>query len=224
MPATRIIPRAKLAKVTLVEPVPAHGIRFAVDRPGATSASVQQGVTRWDFAGGHGWEFDFATVTTFDRDGVAVRGRKGGIVVDEAQGQVQLTLLDGERIGCNEMAAWGGEGPYTVTFDRDRITGRAAGLARFLYLTRPAGLDRLPTLVIDGQTYAPGTSTDFARRSIATTGDPYNPNGRGGLLIVPVLPGEHSFELKALEQPPIFRNWQAWPEPTNGTKVKDPRT
>jgi hypothetical protein len=47
---------------------------------------------------------------------------------------------------------------------------------------------------------------------IAKTGNPYDPKLRGGILIVPVLPGAHTFTLRALEQPPIFRNWQAWPE------------
>jgi hypothetical protein len=45
-------------------------------------------------------------------------------------------------------------------------------------------------LVIDGQTYAPGTS--------------------GDTLIIPLLPGEHTFEVRAIEQPLVFRNWQAW--------------
>jgi hypothetical protein len=54
----------------------------------------------------------------------------------------------------------------------------------------PAGMKVLPTLVIDGQTYAPGAS--------------------GDKLIIPLMPGEHAFEVRALEQPPVFRNWQAW--------------
>ena len=54
----------------------------------------------------------------------------------------------------------------------------------------PAGMKVLPTLVIDGPTYAPGTS--------------------GDTLIIPLMPGEHAFEVRALEQPPVFRNWQAW--------------
>ena len=61
----------------------------------------------------------------------------------------------------------------------------------FLYAPMPAGMNVLPMLVIDGnQTYAPGT------------------NGSG--VIIPLMPGEHSFEVRALEQPQIFRNWQAW--------------
>ncbi|MBM4031258.1 MAG: hypothetical protein FJ291_05670 [Planctomycetes bacterium] len=94
--------------------------------------------------------------------------------------------------GSDKLKAWGCDGPYEVTFGPDRITGRTGGLGRFLYLTRPAGLDRLPMLVIDGQTFAPGTS--------------------GDTLIVPILPGDHTFEIRALDPPPIWRNWQAWPD------------
>jgi len=124
---------------------------------------------------------------------------------------VQLVMEDGEKIVYENLMAWGCEGPYRVTFTHDRITGQTEGLARFLYLTRPEGLDRLPTLVLDGQTYAMGTSGDFSLGDIAKTGNPYDSRLRGGILIVPVLPGAHSFTLRALDQPPIFRNWEAWP-------------
>jgi hypothetical protein len=77
-----------------------------------------------------------------------------------------------------------------VTFHADRITGRTAGLGRLLHLGRPAGLDRLPMLVIDGQTFAPGTHEQT--------------------LIVPAMPGEHKIQILALPQPPIFRTWQNW--------------
>jgi len=60
----------------------------------------------------------------------------------------------------------------------------------YLSTRMPAGMKVLPTLVIDGQTYAPGTS--------------------GDTLIIPLMPGEHAFEVRALEHPPVFRNWQAW--------------
>jgi hypothetical protein len=77
-----------------------------------------------------------------------------------------------------------------VKIENDRLIGRSEGLGGHLYASRPPGLKLLPMLVIDGQTYAPGTS--------------------GDTLIIPLLPGEHTFEVRALEQPPIFRNWQAW--------------
>jgi len=35
------------------------------------------------------------------------------------------------------------------------------------------------------------------------------PGASGDRLIVPILPGEHTLEVRALEQPPVFRNWQA---------------
>jgi hypothetical protein len=77
-----------------------------------------------------------------------------------------------------------------VKIESDRIVGRSEGFGGHLYARRPPGLKVLPTLVIDGQTCAPGTS--------------------GDTLIIPLLPGEHTFEIRALEQPPVFRNWQAW--------------
>lgn len=82
----------------------------------------------------------------------------------------------------------------------DRIVGRSEGFGGHLYVPRPARLGVLPTLVVDGQTYAPGTS--------------------GDTLIIPLLPGKHTFEVRALEQPPIFRNWQAWETPG----ARSPRT
>jgi hypothetical protein len=77
-----------------------------------------------------------------------------------------------------------------VTIERDRIVAKSSGRGGFLHAPMPAGLAVLPMLVIDGQTSAPGTS--------------------GDRLIIPLMPGDHAFEVKALEQPPVFRNWQAW--------------
>jgi hypothetical protein len=87
------------------------------------------------------------------------------------------------------------EGPARceISVASDRITGRSEGFGGLLYVPMPPGMKVLPTLVIDGQTYAPGTS--------------------GDTLILPLLPGEHSFEVRPLEQPPVFRNWQAWGNP-----------
>jgi len=84
------------------------------------------------------------------------------------------------------------EGPARceLTVQSDRITGKSEGFGGFLYAPMPPEMKVLPTLVIDGQTYAPGT--------------------HGGTLIIPLMPGEHSFEVRALEQPPVFRNGQAW--------------
>jgi hypothetical protein len=84
------------------------------------------------------------------------------------------------------------EGPARceLTVQSDRISGRSEGCGGLLYAPMPSGMNVLPTLVIDGQTYAPGTS--------------------GGTLIIPLMPGDHGFEVRALEQPPVFRNWQAW--------------
>ena len=32
----------------------------------------------------------------------------------------------------------------------------------------------------------------------------------GDTLIIPLMPGDHSFVVCGMEQPPVFRNWQAW--------------
>jgi hypothetical protein len=92
-------------------------------------------------------------------------------------------LPDGYRIAGNSRCE--------VTAEKDRIIGKSEGEGGFLYAPMPPELKVLPTLVIDGQTYAPGSPG-------------------GNQLIIPLMPGEHSFEVRALEQPPIFRNWQAW--------------
>jgi len=87
------------------------------------------------------------------------------------------------------------EGPARceLKIESDRLVGRSEGFGGFLHAPMPPGMKVLPTLVIDGQTYAPGTS--------------------GDTLIIPLLPGEHTFEVRPLEQPPVFRNWQAWEGP-----------
>ena len=212
--AVRVLPRAGLKPGRIEQAAPAHGLRLAAALEGVEPAEVAPGVSRWRTDAGEVWVFDAPEPVRFEQDGVVFHGRRGSIATATAAGRVTLTLLDGERLAWKELAVWGeAPGPCRVTFHADRIEGRIAGEARFFYLSRPAGLDRLPTLVVDGQTYAPGTSADFARGSIATTGDPYNTDGFGGALIVPALPGEHAFELKVLEQPPIFRNWQAASEP-----------
>lgn len=50
----------------------------------------------------------------------------------------------------------------------------------------PPEMQVLPMLVIDSQTYAPGTSDST--------------------LIIPLMLGPHEFEIRVLEQPPVFRN------------------
>ena len=77
-----------------------------------------------------------------------------------------------------------------LTISADRLAGHSEGFGGFLYAPMPPEMQVLPMLVIDGQTYAPGTS--------------------GSTLIIPLMPGSHEFEVRVLEQPPVFRNWQAW--------------
>jgi hypothetical protein len=127
---------------------------------------------------------------------------------------VRLVLLRGEQLGYQGAQAWGCEGPYEVEFHRGRIAGRTDGPGRFLYLSTPAGLDRLPVLVLDGQTWAMGTAAALVSRdagAMATLeGKSYAPETAAKALIVPLLPGEHRFEIRVLEQPPVWRDPQAW--------------
>jgi hypothetical protein len=92
--------------------------------------------------------------------------------------------------GLPEGCRISGDARCDVRITNDKITGQSEGTGGFLYAPMPPGLRVLPMLVIDGQTYSPGTS--------------------GNLLIIPLMPGRHDFEVRALVQPRIFRNWQAW--------------
>ncbi len=81
-------------------------------------------------------------------------------------------------------------GVVDLTFYSNRVVGTSQGKGRLLYLSFPPALDTLPVLVLDGQTYAPGTI--------------------GNTLIVPIMPGRHEFEVRAIDPPPIFRNGVKW--------------
>jgi hypothetical protein len=136
------------------------------------------------------YAFDSKEPITFAEGEVSFTGKRGGLVIDHKEETVRMVLLQAERMKVGNLEAWGEEGPCDLMFHPDCIVGHSAGRGRHIYLTPPSGLNRLPMLVLDGQTYAAGTS--------------------GKTLIVPILSGEHRFELRALPQPAIFRNWQAW--------------
>jgi hypothetical protein len=165
-------------------------IRFTLDPRDGPIAEAAPGVRKQALADGVAYAFESDTPIEFTDGDVRFAGKSGGVVIDRKRNTVRMVLLAAQRIKAGTIEAWGEEGPCDLTFAGDRVVGHTAGRARHLYLTPPRGLDRLPMLVLDGQTYAPGTS--------------------GRTLIVPVLPGEHRFELRALPQPAVFRNWQAW--------------
>ena len=190
VPTTKVIPIADLKPGVVEVAAPADDIAFELNRAGAKAERVRGGVTKHTFDGGFAYEFSAAGRITFESDGVKFLGRTGGIVVDEKARTTRMVVVDGDSMSHGRLRTWQAGGPYDVTFHKDRITGRTAGLGRFLYMTRPEGLDRLPMYVLDGQTYAPGTRRDT--------------------LIVPIMPGEHEFEIRPLPQPPVWRNWQAW--------------
>jgi hypothetical protein len=191
VPATRVIPRAELKSArTITVSAPRSAVTFALDPAQGAVEELAPGVRWQEQAHGFALEFHAAQPMTFDKDGATFHGRRGGIVVDARAGTARLVLLDGAKIGYGRAQVWGGAGPFDLTFHPDRVTGRTDGLGRFVYLSRPARLDRLPMLVIDGESYAPGTAEDT--------------------LIVPIMPGAHAVEVRALPQPPVYRTWQQW--------------
>jgi len=134
---------------------------------------------------------------------VRLRGNKVHLIVSEGPAKVSCSNLVLEsaipvqrEFGVNEtqtvtIPAPPRVGVYDVEDDGTRITGKMSGVSGgFHILTAPDWLDRLAVLVIDGQTYAPGTA--------------------GNQFIIPVLPGDHDFELRMLPQPPIWRNPLQW--------------
>jgi hypothetical protein len=193
VPTVRVVPANQVSREqTIRVPAPKSNISFQLDPAAGPIEEPAPGVRHQTLASGEAWQFDAPQTIVFENEQVQFIGRRGGILVDRDSDNVRLVMPDGTKIGCGEKLAeqWV-SGPFDVTFHAEKITGRSAGLGRFVHLIRPPKLDRLPTLVIDDVTYAPGTE--------------------GQMLIVPIMPGEHRFEIRVLDQPPVFRAWQQWP-------------
>ncbi len=202
-PATRVVPLADLASGRTID-VPADPvtIQFALDERAGAITVVQPGVRKQQQAGGVAWQFDSAEPLRFAAEGVAFEGRRGGIFQDTAAGTVRLVMLDGTRIACGEAMAEVADGPYDLTYHRDKVVGVAEGPARLLYLSKPAGLAGMPCLTIDGASYAPG--------GYSGNDAPYCRHLNAEDAIIPLLGGRRIFTLEALKQPPVFRSWQYW--------------
>ena len=190
VPSHRVVPMAQLRKEVVEVAAIKHGLQFAPSRADAPAVEVQPGVKRYEWKDGFAYTFDSSNSIAFATNDVLFSGTKGGIEVSLTTNRVRLVMLEGAKIGYGKLVAWGCQGPYDLTFHADQITGRYAGLDRILYTTRPERLDKLPMYVLDGQTYAPGTS--------------------GDTLILPLIEGEHSLDIRVLPQPPIWRKAQAW--------------
>ncbi|MBS3764228.1 MAG: hypothetical protein KGZ25_13100, partial [Planctomycetes bacterium] len=188
VPALRVLARDKMKAETIEVRAPKNSIAFSPPKD-AKEKPVQTGVKRYEFKDGFAYGFDAKERLEWEENGVRFVGRRGGVVVRN-DGTVRMILESGETVSYKKLKSWGAGGPYDLTFHKDRITGRTAGEGRFLYVTGPPGLDRLPTLVIDGQTYALGTHNKT--------------------ITVPVLEGKHEIEIRIIKQPPITRNWQQW--------------
>ena len=192
VPACRVIPIAQTgAKQVIAVGAPASDIGLTLDPAAGPVQDLAPGVKKQQRADGVAFLFDSPETIRYSLDEVEFVGRRGGIVVDSRAKTTRLLIADGWQIGHGKATAqqWT-PGPIDVTFHADRIVGRTSGQGRLVHISRPPGLDRLPMLVIDGQTFAPGTHEQ--------------------ILMVPAMPGEHKFEVRALAQPPIFRSWQNW--------------
>jgi len=192
VPATRVIPLAQTAQKRVIDvQAPASDIAMTLDPGAGTIQDLAPGVKRQQRATGPAFQFDSAETIHYVANEIEFLGRRGGLVVDGKAKTVRLVLADGWKIshGKAVVQQWT-PGPVDVTFHADHLAGRTAGLARMLHLSRPSDLDRLPVLLLDGQTFGPGTHEDT--------------------LMVPAMAGEHKFEVRALAQPPVFRTWQHW--------------
>jgi hypothetical protein len=151
-------------------------------------AVLAPGVRRQEREAGPAYFFAFEEPGEFTDEEVVFRGRRGAILIDRQADRIRLRMAEGAegcRAAVGDVGAAFGPGPWEVVVHPDRVVGRHAGGNRFLMVNPPAGLDRMPVLEIDGQTYAPGMI------------------GEG--LAVPLLAGEEDFVLRTIAQPPVFR-------------------
>jgi hypothetical protein len=191
LPVVRRFTNDEVARGSTVEVPPPRTIDLALDSRAGPVVTVVPGIQRQARIDGTvAYLFDASEGTTFTDDGVVFAGRRGGLVVDPARGSVRAVLVDGERIGYKGLLADVARGPYEVTFDRDRVSGRSDGAARLLHVTLPSGLPGMPTLLVEGVPYAPGLHDRVA--------------------VVPLSDGPFRFTLTGLPQPPILRSWRWW--------------
>jgi hypothetical protein len=211
VPATKVIPVSQLRVPRTIEvPVAQPTITFSLDPERGEITQIVRGVRRQQRADGFAFAFDADHLICFFHHGVVFVGRRGGIVVDEAKQTIRLVMIDGEKVGCGKFQAWGCVGPYELTVHADRVTGRSAGKGRFLNLIQPAGIDKMASLTIDGVTYVPGTSETVPPEVAAREPIASSPPALSRTLVVPLMPGEHEFELRNLTQPPVFREPEQW--------------
>ncbi len=191
-PAVRVVPLKGIDRQHVIEvPEEKTKISFALTPNRGDIVAVQPGVRKQEWDDGVAYAFESETPLDFNADGVTFRGRRGGVEVNRAEGWTRLALLDGEAVGFGKAQAHDGAGPYELVYHHDHIVGRSAGQGRFVLLSFPPGLRVMPELRLDdGATYLPGVMD--------------------GTLMVPLLPGARHFEIHALKQPDVFRNWQAW--------------
>jgi hypothetical protein len=208
-PVTRVFKKADMAKARVIEE-PADKTKLRVGAPRGDRKEWAPGVVFTATKQGYALTVDSSGPVTIATNGVVFTGTRGSVEVDLQAKTVRLVMLEGETIGCNGTMAWGASGPYEVVFSPDRIEGKTEGQGRFLCLTQPAGIDKLASLEIDGQTFAPGTVNTIDPAIASRAQGPDSLKAPSGTLVVPIMPGSHSFKVHNLAQPTVWRNWQAW--------------
>ncbi len=200
---TKVITMENINKGGSIE-VPADNVTITFNLNPADGAvtDVETGVTKQKLANGEAWLFNATTSIKFSKNGIIFEGKRGGIVVDTKASTTRLVMLDGTKISYGSALAEVADGPYDLTFYKNKVTGIAEGPARFLYISKPAGLNAMPCLNVDGIRYAPGLYSgndgQFCKHINAEDA------------IVPLLGGRRTFTLENLPQPPVFRSWQLW--------------
>ena len=143
-----------------------------------------------ELADGLALRFNAQQPIIFRMDETTFIGQRGGMRFNREDQTLDLVMIEGERIGHGDVAAYGAAGPYAVHVAPDAIAVQSEGPGRFLYIDPPEGLDKLPLIKTEQGRFVPGTS--------------------GKTLIVPLMPGANELEIRNPEQPPVFRVWQAW--------------
>jgi hypothetical protein len=199
----KIVPLTEIAKGGVVsEAADPVAITFALDERAGAITEVQPGVRKQSLAHGVAYLFDSLRPIHYAADGVVFDGTRGGILVDSKADTTRLVMLEGTRIGCQDALAEVADGPYDLTFCRDKVVGIAQGPARLLHVSRPQGLNTMPCLTIDGIGYCPGCYTGMDATFCAHL-SPY-------AAIIPLMGGRRTFTLENLKQPPVFRSWEQW--------------
>lgn len=182
-------------------PAPGHDIAFALDPAAGPIEEIAPGIRFQAGANGdRSYAFEFAEPTAIGGSAALAEphadaffiGRRGGIAITGTDEQtIRLVLLDGTAIGYGPNRIAEAPPPYEATYGPDSLRIQsAAPNGGYMLAIKPASINRLPVMLWNNQTWAPGTS--------------------GDRLMIVLHPGPQIYEIRNLEQPPIFRDWRHW--------------